>query len=127
MREAVLWILAALYLGTGLYLVVAPAGFYQNAPGVSATGPYNMHFIIDVGLAFGVSALALAWGVWAKSKPVIVFGAAWIALHGLFHLVLWLTRGDRLGEAALTDLGVVVLPALVTAALAVKYKEREHA
>ena len=93
MRDLVLWGLAVFYLITGLYIAVAPLVFYETAPGVSDTGPYNMHFIRDVGFAFIVSALGIAYGLFRKLKPLVVFGTAWLAMHGLFHLTLWFVHG----------------------------------
>lgn len=84
MKTLLLWILVAYYLLTGLYLIVLPETFYATAPGVVDTGPYNMHFVRDVGFAFSVSALRIAYGVRRNNKPLVVFGSAWLALHGLF-------------------------------------------
>ena len=87
------WVLGGLvvfYLLTGLYLIAAPMHFYTTAPGVSDTGPYNSHFIIDVGFAFTLSALAIAYGMRERIKPLVVFGASWLVSHGLFHLVLYI-------------------------------------
>ena len=61
MTRLVLWAFVAYYLLTGLYIAVLPQVFYLNAPGVEATGPYNMHFIRDVGFAFLTSSLAMGW------------------------------------------------------------------
>ena len=52
MRNTLAWGLVVYYVLIGFYLMVFPLGFYENAPGVSETGPYNMHFIRDVGFAF---------------------------------------------------------------------------
>ena len=121
MREVLLWGLVGFYLLTGLYLVFAPMSFYETAPGVSDTGPYNMHFILDVGFAFSVSALGIAYGLRQRLKPLILFGSAWLALHGLFHLVLFVLHPDHTSPAALIDVVIVVLPAALLTYLAVTY------
>ena len=63
MRIALLWGLVAFYLLTGLIISIAPHFFYETGPGVADTGPYNMHFLRDVGFAFTVSSLGIAYGL----------------------------------------------------------------
>lgn len=126
MRNILLWGLVGFYLLTGFYLVVSPYGFYENAPGVTDTGPYNMHFIRDVGFAFTVSALGIAFGLMRRLKPLIVFGTAWLTMHGMFHLILWFAHSEHTSEAALVDLAVVVFPATLVTYLCVTYKEPKH-
>ena len=123
MRISLLWALVVFYLITGLFIAVIPFAFYETGPGVSDTGPYNMHFLRDVGFAFTVSALGIAYGLIRKLKPLVVFGTAWLAMHGLFHLTLWFIHPST--EGALNDLVLVVLPAVVVTYLGITYKESE--
>jgi len=127
MRIALLWGLAVFYLITGLYIAGAPLVFYENGPGVSDTGPYNMHFLRDVGFAFTVSSLGIAYGLLRKLKPLIVFGTAWLAMHGLFHFVLWAVHAAPTSESALIDLVLVVLPAALVTYLGITYNASGHA
>lgn len=127
MKNALLWALVVFYLLTGLYLIIAPMNFYLTAPGVIDTGPYNMHFVRDVGFAFTLSALALAYGIRKNLKPLVLFGASWLVVHGLFHLVLFIGHHDHLAPVALIDVAIVVLPALATACLAATFEEAQHA
>ena len=122
MKVTMLWALFVYYLLTGLYIAILPFVFYENAPGVVDTGPYNMHFVRDVGFAFTVSALALAYGLHKQLKPLVLFGTAWLAVHGLFHLVLWAVHSDHMSQAAITDLILVVLPAALLTYLALTYQ-----
>ncbi len=50
----VLFIMVALngrfLFGNGLFMLVAPSAWYQFVPGVTHTGPFNQHFIRDIGL-----------------------------------------------------------------------------
>ncbi len=117
-----IWALIAFYLLTGLYIAVLPNDFYLNAPGASATGPYNMHFIRDVGFAFLTSASAVAYGLHAGNKPVMLFGALWLLIHGLFHLTLWAVHGMPLDSAAVTDAAVVIAPAIALFVLCLRYR-----
>lgn len=124
MRVLILWGLVVYYLATGLYIAVLPLVFYETGPGVSDTGPYNMHFLRDVGFAFTVSALGIAYGLRRKLKPLLVFGCAWLAMHGLFHLILWFMHPSF--EGAVNDLVLVVLPAAVATYLGLTYKDSEE-
>lgn len=117
-----LWALVAYYLLTGLYIAVLPHDFYLNAPGASDTGPYNMHFIRDVGFAFLTSAAAIAYGLYRDMKPLMVFGALWLLIHGLFHFTLWALHGMALDRAALIDFAAVSLPAVAVFVLCLRYR-----
>ena len=127
MRIALLWGLVAFYLLTGLIISIAPHFFYETGPGVADTGPYNMHFLRDVGFAFTVSSLGIAYGLMQRLKPLIIFGTAWLAMHGMFHFVLWTAHAEPTSSAAVLDLAIVVLPALVVSYLAVTYQQTQHA
>ncbi|MEM8768890.1 MAG: hypothetical protein AAGE43_15695 [Pseudomonadota bacterium] len=117
-----LWALIAFYLATGLYVALLPHDFYLNAPGAAATGPYNMHFIRDVGFAFLTSAIALGYGMYSGNKPLMLGGALWLLLHGLFHLALWILHGMQLNSAALTDAAIVIAPAFAMFALCLRHR-----
>jgi uncharacterized protein YjeT (DUF2065 family) len=50
--------------GNGLFMLVVPSAWYHFVPGVTHTGPFNQHFIRDIGLiqmflgaAFGVGII----------------------------------------------------------------------
>jgi len=117
-----IWALVAYYLATGVYIAVLPLDFYQNGPGVSATGPYNMHFLRDVGFAFLVSSAAIAYGLYRNQKAVMVFGALWLLIHGLFHLTLWVLHGMQLDGAAITDMILVTIPAIAVFLLCLRFR-----
>ena len=122
MVRSVIWAFVVFYLATGLYIAVLPHDFYLNAPGARETGPYNMHFIRDVGFAFLTSAVAIGYGVYAKQKAVMLFGAAWLLIHGLFHLTLWVVHGMPLDRAAMVDAAVVSIPAVAVFVLCLRYR-----
>lgn len=122
MIQRLIWGFVAYYLLTGLYIAILPHDFYVNAPGVQATGPYNMHFIRDVGFAFLASSVAIGYGIYASVKPVMMFGALWLLIHGIFHLTLWMVHGMHLDSAAMIDLALVSIPAVAIFALCVRYR-----
>ncbi len=36
----------------GLFMLASPADWYFSVPGVTTTGPFNQHFVRDIGLIF---------------------------------------------------------------------------
>jgi len=46
----------------GLAMLVAGPLWYATTPGVDQTGPYNGHFISDIGIAFAAAAVSLLMG-----------------------------------------------------------------
>ncbi len=122
MIRLLIWALVAYYLLTGVYIAGLPHDFYLNAPGARGTGPYNMHFIRDVGFAFFTSSVAYGYGIYRGNKPVMMFGALWLLIHGLFHLTLWFLHGMHLDSAALTDMVLVSIPAVVIFVLCARYR-----
>ena len=46
----------------GVFMLVAPADWYVAVPGVTATGPFNHHFLRDIGLIFLLLGGALLVG-----------------------------------------------------------------
>ncbi len=120
-----LWIarlLAASLAANAAAMLFAPEAWYRAVPGAAGTGPFNHHFVADVGLAFLAAAAALFAG---SLQPQRLAGfalpaAVFLAGHAILHLAghglhgvaaLWLAlppppRGvaaaalaGRLGEA----------------------------
>jgi hypothetical protein len=88
-------------------LLAAPA-WYESVPGVSETGPYNPHFVQDIGAAFLVAGLALAARVWRpRYWPAAVAGAGFLVAHAVLHLLMILFGHDHY---AAFDLIAIVLP-----------------
>ena len=113
MRRLIAAILAIPTLFNGLAMLVAGSLWYETVPGVTETGPFNPHFVQDIGVAFLVAGLALAARAWRpRYWPAAVAGAGFLAAHALIHLVM--IAGGHSHHAAF-DLMAVVLPS--TAAL----------
>jgi hypothetical protein len=95
-------------------LLDAP-GWYQAI--ASDTGPLNVHFVRDVGAAYGAAGAALVWGAFAPAArgALAAVAAAFLAVHALTHLLETL-EGIH-GVSALELFGVH-LPALLTLVLA---------
>ena len=117
-------LLGLYYLSLGFILLVAPEYFYTSVPGVSATGPYNTHFLRDVGFAFLTSAGGLLWGSVTLQRPLLILGAAWPLLHAFFHLWMWLAASMPFDRIAGFDWAGVIIPGFVGGFLAIRMKEK---
>lgn len=103
----------------GAFMLLSPANWYFAVPGVTTTGPFNQHFVRDIGLTFLLVAVALLAGVSKPRARVALWSAAalWLAGHALFHL--WGVAAGICGSGALVqNFPAVTLPALLTGALA---------
>ena len=58
--------IAAFHFANGLVMWFAPHFWYEAVPGVAMMGPFNLHFIRDIALVFGMSAGALAYGAYRR-------------------------------------------------------------
>jgi hypothetical protein len=99
----------------GLLLLVAPRAFYDAVPGVSETGPFNPHFVRDIGGAFLVAGAGLIWGaVDPRGRAAAVAGAAFLWIHALIHVWDGLAGRER-PEHLAHDLPILLgLAALAT-------------
>jgi hypothetical protein len=57
MRRTITAILATPTLFSGLAMLFGGPFWYASVPGASGTGPFNPHFVQDIGVAFIVAAL----------------------------------------------------------------------
>ena len=103
-------------IANGGFMLADPMAWYHAVPGVVATGPFNHHFISDIGLAYIASGIGFMLGARAGIRNAVfaIAGAAWPALHALLHIWGWLSNGFPADiQVALTEIvGVVVLAAL---------------
>jgi uncharacterized protein YjeT (DUF2065 family) len=110
MRDLVAWMLGIGLAVNGLVMLGFPADWYGTIPGVVDTGPFNAHFIRDIGVAYLVSGAALVWlAVHPAARPAAQAGAAFLTLHALVHL--WdAAAGREHAHQLLIDLPTVFLP-----------------
>lgn len=102
----------------GVYMLVSPAGWYFAVPGVTTTGPFNQHFIRDIGIIFLFIGAAFLIGAFRRNYRVVLWSGAtlWLACHALFHL--WEVAAGICGPSVLLrDFPAVSLPALIGTAL----------
>jgi alkylhydroperoxidase family enzyme len=117
-----IWIarlLAAFLAANAAYMLFDAAGWYQSVPGVTATGPFNHHFVGDIGLAFLAAAAALFAGslrparLGAMALPAAIF----LAGHAILHLVGYGAHAHAASSLG-TDFLAIYLPAVVALWLA---------
>lgn len=114
--------LAALFgaalLANGIFMLVSPQNWYFAVPGVTSTGPFNQHFLRDIGLIFLFIGGAFLAGVARPRFRVLLWGGAtiWLSGHALFHF--WeVAAGICSASVIPRDFPAVTLPALVGMAL----------
>ncbi len=114
-RRAVAGVLALLTLLNGVSMLVDTGGWFGRVPGVVETGPFNPHFVRDVGFGFMTAGGALAAFAWRRGLwPAALAGSAFLALHALFHLFeMAMGRSHHVGA----ELLLVVLPAALAVAV----------
>jgi len=120
----VLGAIALLTAANAVWMLVAPEHWYHELPAnVPAAGPFNAHFVRDIGCAF--FAVAAAFG-WAALRPVhrvalTALGTLFLVEHALLH-VFDSVRGYLPAGHWHHDIAGVYVPAVlslaITAALA---------
>ena len=112
--------LALVMGGSGLAMLAAGAWWYGAVPGVPETGPFNPHFVKDIGAAYLVVGVAFAWlGVspTAAVRGAALAGAAFLLLHAGVHLSEAIGDPHSL-DHLIRDFPGVLLPALLAVWLA---------
>jgi hypothetical protein len=92
-------------------MLTAPALWYDTIPGVPHTGPFNSHFVADIGAAFltaGAGLIARAWR--PRYWPAAIAGVGFLGLHALIHMVEIATG---LSANPGQDIALVVVPAAI--------------
>lgn len=101
-------------VANGIFMLIAPADWYFAVPGVTTTGPFNQHFIRDIGIIFLFLGAAFLTGIGRPAARIVLWGGAtlWLCGHALFHL--WEVAVGICGASALArDFAAVTLPALI--------------
>ncbi len=125
MWRPILLLIAAAHFANALMMWFAPHTWYETVPGVAMMGPFNLHFVRDIALAFGMSSGALAYGALRLDRTAAICGATWPALHALFHIWIWFARGLPLDQVALVNLAGIQIPAWLALAAALNFTRKE--
>ena len=120
--QLLLGLTALIALANGGYMLWDSLAWYQAIPGVRATGPFNQHFVKDIGLAYLGCGVMLGYaarypqGRWLAALA----GAIWLLAHGLLHIyevvtgicapaIFWGDAPGTLGPPALALLALIIL------------------
>jgi hypothetical protein len=113
MRLKLGWVLGLLAAGNGVFMMLAPTAWYPILSGVVATGPFNDHFIRDIGAAFLVAGIGFLWFANdSRARPAALASAIFLVLHALIHVSEAAAGRENLHHAAL-DIPTVYGPALL--------------
>jgi hypothetical protein len=110
MRGLLAWVIGIGLALNGVMMVAVPFAWYMAMPGVTETGPFNPHFVRDIGIAYVITGAALTWfAVHPQTRSAAQAGTAFLALHALVHL--WdAAAGREHVHQLLIDLPTVLLP-----------------
>lgn len=125
--STLLWVLAAVNVANGLWMLATPSGWFTGIPAaVPDTGPLNEHFVRDVGVAYLVSGVGLAWCAQnlGRALPVLVGIAAFSLGHALTH-VADILSGRLSASHWLIDTPGVFAPAILLVMMALVLAKRE--
>ncbi len=126
--KLVLGLFAAGNLANGAWMLRAPEHWYHNLPaGVPDTGPFNEHFVRDLGAVFLLMGLALVWAAARANLRVVILSviSGFYVLHAILHV--WDTARGFLGpEHWALDAGGVYLPVVLLLAVTVWAKRAER-
>ena len=104
----------------GIFMLVSPENWYFAVPGVTNTGPFNQHFLRDIGLIFLFLGGAFLVGAARPQLRVLLWvaPAIWLVGHALFHF--WeVAVGICAPSDIARDFPAVTLPAIIGVALAI--------
>ena len=89
---ALVTLFGAALAANGVFMPVSPTDWYFAVPGVTTTGPFNQHFLRDIGLIFVLLGTAFLVGVAQTAMRTVLWSTAavWLAGHALFHV--WESR-----------------------------------
>ena len=110
------WLLLVLGVGSilnALWMLAGPMHWYQELPAaVPDTGPFNPHFVRDIGCAFLAVGVAQLWAAWrpALREPLVGVAALFLVAHALLH-VYDTAVGNLPGDHWWLDAPGVYLPA----------------
>jgi hypothetical protein len=116
LTRALATLLGLFHTANGLYMLAAPQTWFAAAPGAADTGPFNPHFVADLGFAFLAGGLGFLAFAWRPPLRLIALGASGFQVfHALLHLFA-VVRGHS--HHLPTDLAVIALPAFLGLAIA---------
>ena len=107
-------LMALVFLANGAAMLGAPLSWYDAVPGVPTTGPFNPHFVRDIGATYLACALGCGWFAWrpAQGWPALSLAAAWLTMHAAIHVYDAACGSSFLGDIARDFTGVFLFAAI---------------
>jgi hypothetical protein len=106
--------LAAVLIGNGLAMLCAGPWWYGVVPGVPETGPFNAHFVKDIGAAYVIAGVGFAAFAWrpAPMLPALAAATGFLTLHALVHVADAIASPSGVQDVV-RDFPGVFLPAII--------------
>jgi hypothetical protein len=117
-KKLTLAVAAAGLAANALAMLADPLGWYNTVGGVADTGPFNPHFVRDIGVAYLTCALcAAAAATWLRQAFTLMSAVTlFLGLHVGLHI--WDVAAGRLHlDHLLIDAPGVLGPTIVTGLL----------
>jgi hypothetical protein len=111
----------------GIIMLVSPEAWYVLVPGVTDTGPFNQHFVRDIGIVFLFVGTGFLLGAAMPHYRMILWAAPtlWLGAHALFHF--WEVAVGICGSSVLIrDFPAVTLPVIIGGVLTLWAAHGEH-
>ena len=107
-------LLAVALAANSVAMLGAPLAWYDAVPGVPATGPFNPHFVRDIGAIYLTCALGLSWFAWrpVQGWPALVAAASWLTLHAAVHVYDATCGSSPLADFQRDFVGIYLLAAI---------------
>lgn len=132
-RRILLAVLLLVALSLGIWTYGMPRNWYDTFPGfglrwVAATGPYNEHFVSDIGGMYLALAVLTAGALWfaTSDATVRITAAAWTTFN-VFHLGYHVTTLQMYdGRDRVLVVASLTILSLVSAVLLLPLSRRER-
>ena len=116
-------------VANAFWMLAGPMHWYTDIPvAVPDTGPFNPHFVRDVGGAFLTAGVSLIWAFFSPRHrfPLVAAGSIFLSAHALVHAFDTL-RGALGHDHWLLDLPGVYLPGILLPWIAFRLAREETA
>jgi len=123
----VLWLVGIISILNGAAKYFMPGDWFVGVPGVAETGPFNVHFVRDVGAAYVTTgtAVILAAQLRPARLPLLVVASVFSVGHAGRHVIEWVTVEATHHHWQADATGVVLPAAIVLGATIWAWVDRE--
>jgi len=90
-------------------MLAVPVNWYAMVPGVADTGPFNPHFVRDIGVGYVVTGTTRVWFAKRPAARSAAQAAAFLALHTAVHVWDVATAREHAHQLVF-DVSTVFLP-----------------